>query len=229
MSQGLLALVPAGIENLLETVVVLLFFAVPILRSILSGKNKKKEDERKPRPRPQPARRREPEGDSGLEMWERLLRGEIELEERPAAPPPLPPPPRPAHKRTPKRAPAQAPPLESAPAGPLVASVPLPSGKPLVGELGPQMSTVSEDEIEARGEDVSPPQPLAALATGLAAEDLALSQITSEAALEGAPSATPADTLGLEHDWRRAVVLSEVLGTPLALRRDRSDALPAFQ
>ena len=90
------------------------------------------------------------------------------------------------------------------------------------------MSTVSEDELETRGEDVSAPIPLAALEQRPEEADLTLSPILSGAEGGAEPvwaTAHGAKVLGL--DLRRAIVLSEVLGQPLALRRDSS--LPAFQ
>jgi hypothetical protein len=215
---------PPGIDSLLETVVVFLVFAVPILRSIFGAK--KEQAGRKPRP--QPPRRAEPRGETGLDTWERLLRGEIEVEQEPAPPPrPAPARPPPEVRSTRKRAKQPAPPR------PPPANQPLskPLGEAFAQELGPQMSTVSEDELEAHGEDVSAPEPLAALAERVAAEDLARSQIASPGESEAAAAAPePAHALvGGPIDWRRAVVLSEVLGTPLALRRERADSLPGFQ
>ena len=219
----------SGDNVVVQVLVLAAFVLIPIVRGILQQKEKKKK-ERAPRSAP-------PAGGKpkGLDMWERILRGEDP--QTPAARPPAPPaPPAPGD---PLREPAGggraggAAPLRRA--RPAAQTTPLaPAAPRTLGERprrdSPLAPPVQEGSIAptALGELREDPVEFAGLSSAFATLDDGGGPGGLEmAGLHGLeperPAAAPVRVEAplapeLEGDWRRALVAAEILGPPVGMR-----------
>lgn len=185
-----------GLGWLFQLVAVFVFFVLPVLRSIAETRKKARAGQaaRAPKaPRP-PAQR------SGRDLWRDLLEGRVEP---PAAPP---------------SAPVRRPKAASAPIQPQVARPPLESLESLESVPPALAPRVEDTRLEVS---------IAPRASELAAPELDPATLDDElvsrwqAAAATTLRAEPAPVLGAHlggGDWRRAVLLSELLAPPLALR-----------
>ena len=226
------------LDPYIQGIVVFLFVILPVLRSILAERGKR-EQAPTAKPGPRQAGRREL-GDKlseGRELWERLLRGE--LPQPPSAPPAPRAEPRAAPRATPaavrpERAVREARVERTNPENLLEAFGPPRDQPPMVeapqlegfasralapDELPP---VPSEEEIESqvRARDVAPGPGAHAGIAGL--------ELQPSAALAVEPMDEPARRpRSGDPSWRRAWVLLELLGPPVALRdRDRGAGSP---
>jgi hypothetical protein len=190
---------------------VLVFVALPILRGITEARKRKRAagGSAPAAPRPSAADEAREAERTGREAWEELLRGEAPEREAEAMPVP------PSAQRPPPRPPTHpAPPREAAPA----------PAEPQFEPMLPDVFAPAYDEERLAEE--------AARARLAAAQELSLERASAEeVSLEHAPPAPLVEAPSLEVDdgeaavraaWtfdlRRAVIASEVLGAPLALR-----------
>jgi hypothetical protein len=186
------------LENLGEVVFVLLFVGLPILRGVFEARRRRERDRAQggsppARTGPPPGR---PDADlerEGRERWERLLRGETPEPEAAPAPP----------DAAPQRAPA-------APMRPALDPSPGldPSLPPYLDEEAAAESVVSE-AVEA-----------ASRWTRAGLEGVPLPSIQSEGTAPSTADERRARPIAVGFDLRQAVLASEILGPPLALRRE---------
>ncbi|HVS18169.1 MAG TPA: hypothetical protein VMT18_06185 [Planctomycetota bacterium] len=192
-----------GLGWLFQIVAVFVFFVLPVIRSITESRKRSAKGPRPAKPARPPAEQ------DGRELWREMLEGRRPQASKPARPsapaarrphaPVARPAPQPDVRRAadapmpaPARPPAEAAqtPLEHAP---LTGAARLPKSVPALSSFDLDPATL-DDEMDLRW-GASP---------GAAVPDIAR-----------APAAT---ALLAGMDWRRAVVLSEVLAPPLALR-----------
>lgn len=180
---------------LFQLVAVFVFFVLPVIRSIAESR-KRGAAGKGPAPRPKAA-------PDGREAWRELLEGRRPQPARPAAAPPRP---------RARPAPPVAPPAQPAPLGievPPPAPAPRVSVAPAVTSLGSaarlpkSVSSLASAELDPASLDDE------------MAERWGASRGASVAPVARTPAA---DRLLRDLDWRRAVLLSEVLAPPLALR-----------
>jgi hypothetical protein len=182
-----------GLGWLFQLVAVFVFFVLPVLRSIVETRKKAREAQggRSPKPPRAPAQR------SGRDLWRDLLEGRQE-------PPPAPPP-----------APARRPKAASAPIQPQVARPPLESLESVPPALAPRVEdTRLEVSIAPRASELAAPELDPAT---LDDELVSRWQAAAATTLRAEPAPVLGALLG-GGDWRRAVLLSELLAPPLALR-----------
>jgi len=208
------SLAAIGLEELLQYIVLFAIFVLPGIKASREAKKKKDEHARRRKPSaPVPDAHAGPRPDqpSGKELWERLLRGEID----PAAPPPPPPvpsTPRPKKPREPK-------PPESKPRPQPIVRKPLSAPMGGTGGLGslaserpPLPQAVPEYAVE---EDLPA---LEALASPFEGPVEAVHRQVDPEAADLTPASIVIETPGSPDDWRRAIILAEVLGSPVSLR-----------
>lgn len=201
-------------------IVFLLFVLLPVLKGLGEARQRKDEVLRKP---PVRGSGREPRRGGGLDRWEQLLRGEVPEEPRPAErAAPAAPPARPRRRR----AAAKVEPLRGRPSA--FEGIPerapdaqRASDVPLATFEAPRWSTtdeVSENALEVTG----PPDTSSERFDRGAASGAALASLEERlpAATGAVETGSPAFGRLTVADWRRAVVLREVLGSPVALRGD---------
>lgn len=186
-----------GSEELLNLLLVVFFLIVPILRGILSAREKQAQGQRSA------PERREKER-AAREVWERLLRGDVDaLEEQPRTGAPAPPMPPPAA--------AAKPPAEAA--------LPVEGTKlpPLAKEAVPWLRDIpSEAELEGGVSSHEPVVQGPLVKTARFTKDLPIR--LGEDQLQRLDAESPWNAPMDPRDLRHAVVMAEVLGPPLALR-----------
>jgi hypothetical protein len=178
---------------LFQLVAVFVFFVLPVLRSIAETRKKAREGQagRAPRPPRAPAPR------SGRDLWRDLLEGRVE--------PPAATPPKPVRRPVPASPPVQPQPTPR----------PLASLESVPVELAPRVEdTRLEVSIAPRASELAAPGLDPAT---LDDELVSRWQAAAAPAARAEPSPALAALLG-GGDWRRAVLLSELLAPPLALR-----------
>lgn len=193
-----------GLGWLFQLVAVFVFFVLPVLRSIAETRKKAREAQggRLSKPLPKPAKR------SGEDLWRELLEGRGEPS---AAPPPRP-------------VAVPAPPQEATAPKPLAARPP-----PLVVPAPPPMASLESvpPELVPKVEDTyleaSFTPSSSELATGAIDPATLDDELLGRWDVEDAPAARPAPSPAQAAllggvDWRRAVLLAEVLAPPLSLR-----------
>jgi len=194
-----------ALENLFQVAVVVLFFIAPAIKGILQSQ-KKRVGVRGPADEKRERRARE--------QWERLLRGQLP---EPAEPEPSKP--QPARTVAPqmqREAPkpltkASRPEPVLAPVESVAPAEPLAPAAPVRRRHAPASATAGVAPLLAELPSAAPAKPAAAGAA-LALRDRPRSRYGVRLPAPGLPRGGTS--------WRRAVVLSEVLGLPLALRRD---------
>ena len=208
-------------EHLDDLILVVVFVLLPVLQRVFASLQKRRaavsQSERARRdletpPEPEPLSA-PPEGpERGRDLWRELLE---QVEEPPAAEAP-PPAPAPAEPRRPVPVPTERP-VKRARAAPTISG---PLAEFEVEALGGLAPAPSEDELE--GAAAAPRAPLASLQT--------LDVHEAVEPLAELPGLVPGDARGRAEaalaprpavagvDWRRAIVLSEVLRHPVALR-----------
>jgi hypothetical protein len=230
----------ADVDGLIKTLVFALFFLAPVVKSILDAKKKQREAE---------ARRQEtpstevPEADAGRAAWEALLRGEPLDTAAPAAPV-QPAEPSRAEPR-PRRAFEEAAPerpyastvgsdATGLPRGMLTSQGVGGEGREVLTESEPltagRASTETESLTDAPALTDSP-----ALTDTPSSEGLPISKLVAQGEFQGLGTASVASEVSVEPvrrraralaqtraDWRRAIVLSEVLAPPVSMRRWRA-------
>lgn len=214
-----------GLEELLQALAVFVIFVLPGIKASRDAKKKKHGSRPRIPAAPGPEPRAEPQRGqpSGKELWERLLRGEIE-----PAGPPAPSPgagaPRPKEARKPR-------PPESKPRPqPIVReplSAPIGDAKGLAQRAiqrqplpPPLPQTGSENALE---EGLSALESLASPFGSPVGE--ARGEVDSEVA-ETQPARITIEAPGSMDDWRRAIVMAEVLGGAVALREGGGPGSP---
>lgn len=229
MTQALAAI---GLDELLQYIVLFAIFILPGIKASRDAKKKKQQHSRRKQPAspsPGPSAAPEPGKPSGAELWERLLRGEID----PAAPPPPVPAPAVEKRVATKRRKPEPPKLPTS----------KPRPQPIVRE--PLSAPMGEAKEFAQLPHERPVLPRAAsenaLETGVSALEESLAQDPSfgsplgdsTRAVDSRPARAPAyEPISIKasssrDDWRRAIVLTEVLGTPVALRKSHG-SLPGL-
>jgi hypothetical protein len=238
-------------DDLLTVVAAIVFVIIPAVKTALEARRKQEAAARTRSERSPTARTgtlETPEAEArGRELFERLLRGEVDVEET-ARPAPLPPPiptvasapPRPRREApivlTETRALTETPPMSRPPlteTAPLTGARPLTETAPLTGRSLEQASP-----YESLGEQPPALVELAAPRFGMAGRDLPAQASAADAnapltvlpPVETIPAAARSRRAASisRTDWRRAVILAEVLAPPVALRRaDAAPGLPA--
>ena len=195
-----------GLGWLFQLVAVFVFFVLPVIRSIAEGRKRSRQAGGSARPA-RPAGRRE-----GGELWRELLEGRRpQPTKAPAAAPPRP------------RA-RPSPPLpdpRSAPTSPVphAAEAPAPAAARPVGELAPQPPALATLSGATRLPRSVPSLASSGLDPATLDDEMAERWGASLGASVAPVARTPAaDRLLRDMDWRRAVLLAEVLAPPLALR-----------
>jgi hypothetical protein len=213
------------LKGLIQVALLVFFFGGPLLGR---GKKAGDADPDQPAPRPRRASRSEAER-KGEDLWKQLLEGLEPKEQKPPSAPPQRPTPRPAQARAttaaqPSGAPPRPPPIPGAAqratgqtgAPPAVAAskpaarMAEPSAPEALGtELAPaelndiQFSEIDEEAVER--------DPTLGVAPPIAAT-------SGEPAVPGVGGARRVGWLDPGTDWRRAMILAEVLGPPVSLR-----------
>jgi hypothetical protein len=221
-----------SIDGLIQAVIVFVFFILPVLKSILEVRKRKAGERGAPR---KPARGRRAEVEkAGRDLWRELLGGaEPEAPTRPA-PPPVVASPRPPASSGPRRRPDRPSARKATMATPQLDALdearrraereaaglaraearlreaPRRAAEQELGGLMPGVASSGVGRFEST-------------LTGLAAEDPATLDDEIQVRWGGrglavAPAGAPAAGLGAGVDWRQAVLLSELLSPPLALR-----------
>lgn len=208
------------LRSAFQILVLVFFFGAPLLRRAAKEQNPPR------RQRPGPRRRSEAE-ERGEDLWRQLLEG---LEEKAAQRPAAPPPPLPQARPVPSAA---------TPGGGSGAAEPH-SPRPLDSELAPgdltgiDFSEIDEEALERAPESAHPvtaegPPNRSAVGAGASTglEAVSASAAAAEAQRELARSDAPHLLLPRDPaEWRRALILAEVLAPPVALRGQRDPVLP---
>jgi hypothetical protein len=183
-----------GLGWLFQLVAVFVFFVLPVVRSIAESRKRGREGAAGKPPRPA----RKAGERSGAEQWRELLEGrETQAPpRRPAAPPPVPRP-----RVTVQVAPPPPPPPRSVPTAPAEAFATIAESAALGASFTPSTPELGAREIDPATLD----------------DELAARWSEARAGTLGVRSSAAAALLGGQ-DWRSAIVLSEVLAPPLALR-----------
>lgn len=205
---------PLAALDLREILILIVFVGIPVLRGIMEATKKKDKAPAAPR-RPAPgdpdyeARDRDAQEQSGREMWERLLRGEVEE----AGPPRRAEPPTQAPPRTP------APPIPDeswGPASPVLtrqAPPPVPDEEQLAEQLANENAALAS----RWGEEALTPVRLRSLEDGFDEPQETVSETEIRSPQAGAPR---------RFDLRQAVLASEILGPPVSLRSSAGGSTP---
>lgn len=226
-------------DDLVKLLVFVVFFLAPVVKSIADAKRKQREArERLDRPPPTETS----EEDAGRAAWEALLRGES-VEPAEPAPPPVEPRPRrsfeevaPERPYTPTLAREGASELSRVPRSVLSSEGASVEGREVLTESAPltrtRPLTESEPLTAAPALTDTPASEGFALTETPASEGAPISRLVAKGEFQGLGAGTAAAQVtaepvrararALAHeraDWRRAIVLCEVLGPPVSLRR----------
>jgi hypothetical protein len=218
LSPGLLAFdMQDFLQSAFQILVLVFFFGAPLL-----GRGAKQRGATgRPNPAQRPRRRSEAE-ERGEDIWRQLLEG---LEQKPAAAP----------------APQKAGPRPVAAAAPAAASAAERSApRPLESELAPgeltdiDFSEIDEEALERAPESAHPVLPEVSseeigVGAGASAgiESVSSGEAAAEAQRELASGELPRFVLPRgAQDWRRALLLAEVLAPPVSLRTERGRLMP---
>lgn len=211
-----------SLDWLVQAAIVVIFFVLPVIRTVL-------EKSRRAEARPKaPTRKPTAAGPQGRDLWRELLAGTRTQEPprtSPAAPPRAEPAPRarpPATSGAPARRAAPLEPIEAAPAGlphlgrPLQPAASEPAPAPPI-DFGRRALERLESDVSRRVLARPSAEALVSVReVDPATLDDELLQRWGEVTEEAGTAA--AGGLRGEIDWRRAVLLSELLSPPLALR-----------
>ena len=242
------------LEGLIQLLFIAVFFGIPILRGIFSERSKQAAGRRPapPKPRPRPERGAERGEERGGDLWRQLLEGIEEPEAKTPVPRPQDPmgDPQVRPESTVRRAPSRRRPepieaeLEPTPEPvrpqrrrPAPLQVDLPSrdddGKLRADLPSAGRSVPTESELEVSGGDDRLPRRVLTELDGLAERTPVSASLGTEPLESAAPTASVAPSRVLSplasapEDWRRAVVLAEILAPPIALREPDDGLGPA--